>query len=204
MCKEYGYVRVSTKHQNVDRQITAMKMMGLDFKKLFIDKMSGTDFKRPQYKSMIRKLKKDDVVFIKSIDRLGRNYDEIIEQWNFLVKRKEVDIVVIDFPLLDTRSNEQGITGKFLSDIILQILSYVAQIEKENTYQRQMEGIIEAKKKGIKFGRPAKVIPENFDEVHSLFKRKIISQREAARRLGIHHATYKKWVFKLESNCNNT
>ncbi len=200
----YGYVRVSTKTQNIDRQVSAMRNAGINDKYIYIDKISGVTFERPRYKKLLRKLRPNDTVFIKSIDRLGRNYDEIIKQWHYLVKEKQVDIVVIDFPLLDTRENSNGITGKFLSDVILQVLSYVAQVEKENTYQRQMEGIIEAKKKGIKFGRPAKVIPENFDEVHSLFKRKIISQREAARRLGIHHATYKKWVFKHESNCNNT
>lgn len=195
MSEKYGYIRVSTKHQKIDRQLSAMQNVSIDKKKIFIDKISGVTFERPQYLKLIKKLKKDDVLFIKSIDRLGRNYDEIIEQWNFLVKEKEVDIVVIDFPLLDTRENVNGITGKFLSDVILQILSYVAQVEKENTHQRQMEGIKEAQKKGIKFGRPPKETPKQFESTYLLWKNDQISQREASRRLGVSHTTFKKWVY---------
>lgn len=194
MNKSYGYVRVSTKYQNIDRQLSAMKSLGINDKYIFIDKMSGVHFERPKYKKLLRKLKPNDTVYIKSIDRLGRNYDEIIKQWHYLVKEKGVDIVVIDFPLLDTRENVNGITGKFLADVILQVLSYVAQVEKENTHQRQMEGIYEAQKKGIKFGRPIKEKPEEFDSIYCLWLEERISQREAARRLGVNHATFRKWA----------
>lgn len=193
MSKYYGYVRVSTKGQNIERQITAMKKSKIKNEYIFVDKMSGVNFERPQYINMVKKLKKNDVVFIKSIDRLGRNYDEIIEQWNFLIKEKDVDIVVIDFPLLDTRKNTNGVTGKFLADMILQILSYVAQIEKDNTHQRQMEGIKEAKKKGIRFGRPTKSIPRAFDTVFSKWENNEISQRKAAKLLDVSQSTFKKW-----------
>jgi DNA invertase Pin-like site-specific DNA recombinase len=147
---------------------------------------------------MVRKLKEGDVLFIKSIDRLGRNYEEIIEQWQFLSKTKNVDIVVLDFPLLDTRKHEHGLTGKFLSDMVLQILSYVAQVERENTKQRQMEGIKEAKKKGVSFGRPKNEIPDAFYNVYPLWKNKEITQREASRRLYTNHNAFIRWVRRYE------
>jgi DNA invertase Pin-like site-specific DNA recombinase len=162
---QYGYVRVSSKEQNIDRQMTAMNEIGIPTKNVFIDKASGKDFKRSGYMRMVRKLKSDDEVFIKSIDRLSRNYDEIIEQWRKLTKEKEVNVIVLDFPLLDTRHQGNGLTGKFIADLVLQILSYVAQIERENTHARQMEGIREAKKKGVRFGRPKRKIPENFEAI---------------------------------------
>lgn len=195
----YGYVRVSTKQQKIDRQLTAMESCGIVSKNIYIDKMSGKDFNRPKYLKLLRKLKENDVLYIKSIDRLGRNYTEIIEQWNFLVNKKRVDIVVLDFPLLDTRDKIEGITGKFLSDIILQILSYIAQVEKENTHQRQKEGIREAQKKGIKFGRPKIEIPDNFHEVYSLWKEQEISLRKAGKILGISHHTFKRLVLATEN-----
>lgn len=151
---KYAYIRVSTKDQNIDRQVEAMKEAG-------IDKQSSKDFERKNYKKMLRKLKAGDEVYIKSIDRLGRNYDEIIEQWRILTKDKDVDVSVLDFPLLDTKNKINGLTGKFIADLVLQILSYVAQIERENIRQRQAEGIRIAKEKGVKFGRPVMDIPEN-------------------------------------------
>lgn len=190
----YGYVRVSTKEQNIDRQMSAMRTAGIPQNKIYIDKISGKDFKRPSYRKLVKRLKSDDILFIKSIDRLGRDYEEIIEQWRYLTKNKNIDIVVLDFPLLDTRNQMNGLTGKFLADMVLQVLSYVAQIERENTHQRQAEGIREAKAKGIRFGRPKREIPENFDEIYALWKKDSISQREAARRLKTNHHTFLSWA----------
>ena len=172
---KYAYIRVSTKDQNIDRQVEAMKEAGIDKSKMFIDKQSGKDFERKNYKKMLRKLKAGDEVYIKSIDRLGRNYDEIIEQWRILTKDKDVDVSVLDFPLLDTKNKINGLTGKFIADLVLQILSYVAQIERENIRQRQAEGIRIAKEKGVKFGRPVMDIPENFDSIYQLWENNLIS-----------------------------
>ncbi len=191
---KYGYVRVSTKEQNIDRQIVAMKKEGLDMKKVYIDKASGKDFNRKKYKQLLRKIKEGDELYIKSIDRLGRNYDEIIAEWNRITKEKKADIIVLDFPLLDTREKTESLTGKFISDIVLQILSYVAQIERENTHQRQMEGIKEAKKKGVKFGRPRREKPENFLEIANLWKNRKISLREGSRILDISPSMFSKWL----------
>ncbi len=143
---KYGYVRVSTREQNIDRQLSAMLKENIEAKSIYVDKASGKDFNRRKYKKLIKKLKESDELYIKSIDRLGRNYDEIIREWNVITKEKNADIIVLDFPLLDTRTRINDLTGKFISDIVLQILSYVAQIERENTHQRQMEGMVEAKK----------------------------------------------------------
>lgn len=189
---KYAYIRVSTKEQNIERQLTAMKKENLDIKQIYVDKSSGKDFNRKKYKQLIRKLKEGDELYIKSIDRLGRNYDEIIEEWNRITKEKKADIIVIDFPLLDTREKSENLTGKFLADIVLQILSYVAQIERENTHQRQMEGIMEAKKKGVKFGRPKNNLPDNFYEIATLCKEEKITLREGARRLNISHSTFSR------------
>ena len=149
----YGYIRVSTREQNEDRQILALKDLSIPEKNLFIDKQSGKDFERPQYRKMVRKLKKDDLLYIKSIDRLGRNYFEILEQWRILTKEKGIDIVVLDMPLLDTRRGKD-LMGTFLSDIVLQVLSFVAENERTNIRQRQAEGIAAAKARGVRFGRP--------------------------------------------------
>lgn len=146
--EKYGYVRVSSKDQNIDRQVVALIESGIEKKNLFFDRKSGKDFDRKEYKRLIKKLKANDELYIKSIDRLGRNYEEIIEQWHFLTKEKDIEIVVLDFPLLDTRHQVNGLTGKFIADLVLQILSYVAQIERENIKQRQAEGIQLAKEKG--------------------------------------------------------
>lgn len=178
---KYGYVRVSTKEQNIDRQIAAMTKEKLEMKQIYVDKASGKDFNRKKYKQLLRKLKEGDELYIKSIDRLGRNYDEIIKEWNRLTKEKKIDIIVLDFPLLDTREKAENLTGKFLSDIVLQILSYVAQIERENIHQRQMEGIKEAKKKGVKFGRPKQKLPDNFYEIVTLWQNNKISLREGGK-----------------------
>lgn len=189
---KYGYIRVSTKEQNIDRQLTAILKEGIEMKQIYIDKASGKDFNRRKYKQLIKRLKEGDEVYIKSIDRLGRNYDEIIREWNLITKEKNVDIIVLDFPLLDTRERLENITGKFLADIVLQILSYVAQIERENIHQRQMEGIEEAKKKGVKFGRPKRKLCENFYEIATLWKEGRIGLREGARMLKMSHSTFSR------------
>lgn len=196
--QQYGYVRVSTKEQHTDRQMAAMEKAGILRNHIYEDKQSGKDFERPQYKRLIRKLKSGDVLYIKSIDRLGRDYDEIIQQWRKITKEMEVDIVVIDFPLLDTRSRENDLTGIFIADLVLQILSYVAQVERENIRQRQKEGIEVAKVKGIRFGRPHKELPSDFAVVYSQWELKRISAREAGRRLGVDHKTFQKWVSQIQ------
>ena len=154
----YGYIRVSSKDQKEDRQQIALKEVGVERQNIYVDKQSGKDFNRPQYKKMLRKLKKDDLLYIKSIDRLGRNYEEILQQWRILTKEKGVDIVVLDMPLLDTRRGKD-LMGTFLSDIVLQVLSFVAENERTNIKQRQAEGIAAAKAQGIKFGRPPLPLP---------------------------------------------
>lgn len=192
--KEFGYIRVSTKDQNIDRQYKALIDAGIRPENLYIDKESGKDFNRTNYKRMIRKIKTGDVVFVKAIDRLGRNYDEIIEQWTLLTRKKDVDIVILDCPILDTRTQTNGLTAKVITDIFLQLMSYVAQIERENTRQRQFEGIKIAQAKGVKFGRPAKKKPYNYHVVYNDWKNKRISAREAARRLNVANHTFKKWA----------
>lgn len=167
----YGYIRVSSRDQNEDRQLLSLKQIGVLEKNIYLDKQSGRDFNRPQYRKMVRKLKKDDLLYIKSIDRLGRNYEEILEQWRVLTKEKGVDIVVLDMPLLDTRRGKD-LMGTFLSDIVLQVLSFVAESESKNIRQRQAEGIAAAKAKGVKFGRPPRSVPDNFCEVHRAWRAK--------------------------------
>lgn len=166
----YGYIRVSSRDQNEDRQLLAIQQLSIAQENIFIDKQSGKDFQRPQYKKMVRKLKKDDVLYIKSIDRLGRNYAEILEQWRILTKNKGIDIVVLDMPLLDTRRGKD-LMGTFLSDIVLQVLSFVAENERENIRQRQAEGIAAAKARGVRFGRPEKELPDNFEALVQAWER---------------------------------
>ena len=161
----YGYVRVSTREQNEDRQLIALREVGVSDKNIFMDKQSGKDFERPQYKKLLRKMKKDDLLYIKSIDRLGRNYEEILQQWRIITKDKGVDIVVLDMPLLDTRRGKD-LMGTFLSDIVLQVLSFVAENERTNIRQRQTEGIAAAKARGVRFGRPPRPLPDNFHAVY--------------------------------------
>ena len=175
----YGYIRVSSKDQKEDRQQIALKEVGVERQNIYVDKQSGKDFNRPQYKKMLRKLKKDDLLYIKSIDRLGRNYEEILQQWRILTKEKGVDIVVLDMPLLDTRRGKD-LMGTFLSDIVLQVLSFVAENEHTNIKQRQAEGIAAAKAQGIKFGRPPLPLPDNFYEVHKAWRSKKITLKQAA------------------------
>lgn len=191
---KYGYIRVSTKEQNIDRQLSAILKEGIQLNKIYIDKASGKDFNRKKYKTLIKKLKKGDELYIKSIDRLGRNYDEIIKEWNTITKEKNADIVVLDFPLLDTRTKVNDLTGKFIADIVLKILSYVAQVERENTHQRQMEGIKEAKKRGVQFGRRNKEIPEEFYTIARKWSSKKISLRMGAKLLNVSHTTFSKWL----------
>ena len=175
----YGYIRVSSKDQKEDRHQIALKEVGVNLQNIYVDKQSGKDFNRPQYKKMLRKLKKDDLRYIKSIDRLGRNYAEILQQWRILTKEKGVDIVVLDMPLLDTRRGKD-LMGTFLSDIVLQVLSFVAENERTNIKQRQAEGIAAAKAQGIKFGRPPLPLPDNFYEVHKAWRSKKITLKQAA------------------------
>lgn len=189
----YGYVRVSSKDQCEARQVLALREFKVPEHNIYMDKMSGKDFNRPQYRRMVRKLKAGDVLVVKSIDRLGRNYEEILEQWRMLTKKKEVDVVVLDMPLLDTGMSGGNLTGVFVADLVLQILSYVAQTERENIRQRQMEGIAAAKQRGVKFGRPKKQVPEEFARLREKWMQKEVSSREAAKRLGISQDTFLRW-----------
>ncbi len=184
MCEIYGYVRVSSKDQNEDRQMIAMRACGVPEHHIYIDKQSGKDFNRPQYRALVRELKEGDLLYLKSIDRLGRNYEEIIEQWQYLTKTLGIDIVVIDMPLLDTRRGKD-VLGTFLSDIVLQVLSFTAENERENIRQRQAEGIAAARQRGVRFGRPEADLPEEFEEMCRKWKRNEIRAEEAARRLGM-------------------
>ena len=186
----YGYVRVSTKEQNEDRQLIALGEVGVLEKNIFVDKQSGKDFNRPQYKKLLRKLKKDDLLYIKSIDRLGRNYDEILEQWRILTKEKRIDIVVLDMPLLDTRRGKD-LMGTFLSDIVLQVLSFVAENERTTIRQRQAEGIAAAKAKGVRFGRPPKPLPDNFHLLYQQWKNGKITGTAAAEQCGMALSTFR-------------
>ena len=197
--KYYAYVRVSTQEQNEDRQLIAVREMGVPEKNIFMDKLSGKDFKRPQYKKMLRKLDKHSVLFIKSIDRLGRNYEDLWEQWRIITKEKGADIVVIDMPILDTR-REKNLLGTFISDIILALLSYVAENERTNIRQRQAEGIAAAKLKGIKFGRPPIPLPDNFHKLHQDWRSGKISMKEAARACNMPPKTFYSKAVKYEKS----
>lgn len=190
MKKLYSYIRVSTKDQNEDRQLLAMAELHIPRKNIFIDKQSGKDFNRPQYKKLLRKLKKDDLLFIKSIDRLRRNYAEILEQWRILTKEKKIDIVVLDMPLLDTRRGKD-LMGTFLSDIVLQVLSFVAENERSSIRQRQAEGIAAAKARGVRFGRPPKPLPSNFQYFYYQWKHGMITGAAAARSCGMPLSTFR-------------
>lgn len=189
----YGYVRVSTKDQNEARQMIAMQEFGIDEKHIFLDKQSGKDFNRPKYQKLIRKLKKGDTLVIKSIDRLGRNYDEIIEQWRIITKEKEAAIVVLDMPLLDTRQG-RDLTGTLIADIVLQLLSYVAQTEREFIKKRQAEGIAAAKAKGVRFGVKPMEKPPGFEAYYEQWQQGDISARAAAKALHVTHPTFLKWA----------
>ena len=193
----YGYIRVSTREQNEDRQLIALREMAVPEANLFIDKQSGKDFDRPQYQKLLRKLKKDDLLYIKSIDRLGRNYEEILKQWRILTKETGIDIVVLDMPLLDTRRGKD-LMGTFLSDIVLQVLSFVAENERTNIRQRQAEGIAAAKARGVKFGRPPLPLPENFHDAHRDWRSKKLTLRQAAERCAMPEGTFYAKAVRLE------
>lgn len=195
---EYGYMRVSSREQNEERQRIALYEAGISGKSLYFDKQSGKDFNRPEYLRLIRRLKKDDLLYIKSIDRLGRNYEEILRQWRFLTKEKGVDIVVLDMPLLDTRRGKD-LMGTFLSDIVLQVLSFVAENERENIRQRQAEGIAAAKARGVRFGRPPLKIPENFYDTYREWKAKKITLKEAAKACNMAVGTFYGKAKKFET-----
>ncbi|MCL1806779.1 MAG: recombinase family protein [Oscillospiraceae bacterium] len=194
MAQMYGYVRVSTREQNEDRQLVAMQDFGVQEDKIFLDKQSGKDFKRPAYRRLLKMLKPEDTLVVKSIDRLGRDYEEILEQWRIITKERQAAVVVLDIPLLDTRQKERDLTGTLIADLVLQILSYVAQTEREFIRQRQAEGIAAAKAKGVRFGRPPAERPALFQEVLEVWHRKEISAREAARRLNVSHTTFQAWA----------
>lgn len=191
---KYGYVRVSTTTQNVDRQLDEMFKQGLDEKRIYIDKQSGKDFERPNYQKMKKRLKENDLLIIKSIDRLGRNYEMIIEEWSSITKDIKADIVVLDFPLLDTRTDNKNLVGKFISDIVLQVLSFVAQNERENIRQRQAEGIKIAKEKGIHMGRPPYQITSDFIQVFKSYCNKEITSVGASSLLNISRGTFIKYA----------
>lgn len=194
----YGYIRVSSKDQCEDRQWLALKQFDIPRKNIYVDKVSGKNFDRPQYNRLVKRLKKGDVLIVLSIDRLGRNYDEIQNQWRVITKVKQVDIVVLDMPLLDTRKKgDQDLTGTFIADMVLQILAYVAQIERENIKQRQKEGIHAAKSRGVIFGRPRKDVPQNFKEIKNQWLQNQITSRQAAKALGIAQSTFLRWVQEI-------
>lgn len=195
MTHKYGYVRVSTKEQNEDRQIVAMKNFGLTEKYIVIEKQSGRDFNRPKYKWLTNIMQPGDILVIKSIDRLGRNYDEILEQWRILTKEKHIAIVVLDMPLLDTRQGKD-LTGTLIADIVLQLLSYVAETERENIKQRQREGIEAAKAKGVHMGRPPIPVPDDFSSICKEYLNKKITSRQAAKELSVSVSTFLRWVNK--------
>ena len=194
MTHTYGYVRVSSREQNEDRQLVAMRDFGVEDGDIFIDKQSGKDFHRKGYRRLLKKARPGDTIVVKSIDRLGRDYGEILEQWRIITKERQIAIVVIDIPLLDTRQKERDLTGTLIADLVLQILSYVAQTEREFIRQRQAEGIAAAKAKGVRFGRPPAERPALFQEVLEVWHRKEISAREAARRLNVSHTTFQAWA----------
>lgn len=196
----YGYARISTKSQKLDRQIQAFDDAGIDV--LVTDKQSGKDFSRKGYQELKRQLKKGDELYLKSIDRLGRNYEEIIQEWADLTQKREVDIIVLDFPLLNTKNQPNGLTGRFLANLVLQILSYVAQVEREQIRERQREGIAIARKKGIRFGRPKREHPADYDAVVARYKSgEISSIREAAALLDVSYSTLRAWMREEEQSC---
>lgn len=185
----YGYVRVSSTDQNEDRQMAAMQKKAVPPQNVFVDKLSGKDFKRPEYRRLVQKLKEGDLLYLLSIDRLGRNYEEIQEQWRVLTKEKGIDVSVIDMPLLDTRQGKD-LMGTFIADLVLQILSFVAQTECENIKKRQAEGIVAAREKGVKFGRPEIAVPADFGQIVGKWEKRQLSFQEVLKRCGMSEATF--------------
>ena len=204
--ERYGYIRVSTKEQNPERQFVAMKEQQIKQKNIFLDKISGHDFSRPQYMKLLKILKKGDVIIIKSIDRLGRNYEEILEQWRRITKEIGADIQVIDMPLLNTNSFHEDLTGLFISDLVLQILAYVAETERAFIKQRQAEGIAAAKLKGVRFGCKKAELPNEFEKYYQMWNEGKISSRKAAEALNMKHTTFYRRCIEqkgiVEENCS--
>lgn len=199
----YGYIRVSTKNQNIDRQYEEIKKLNIDDKYIYIDKESGKDFDRTNYQRLIKRIKKDDLLIIKSIDRLGRNYEMIIEEWAKITKVIEADIKVLDMPLLDTRIEGNNLVGKFISDIVLQVLSFVAENERNNIRQRQAEGIRIAKEKGVKFGRPKVILPINANEIFNDYLNHKITYIKAMELLNISKSTFFKIIRNIKRTVTN-
>lgn len=197
----YGYMRVSTLEQNIQRQKVELLRWGIAEKNIFCDKLSGKDFNRPQYQKLKRKLKEGDVIVIKSIDRLGRNYDDIQEEWREIVKNKKADIVILDMPILDTRTNKDLI-GTLISDIVLQLLSYVAQSERENIKQRQAEGIALAKAQGKHLGRFPTPIPDEFYPIYEKWQQRIYTLETASKELGVTISQFRTMIKKYKNNSN--
>lgn len=193
MGKVYGYARVSTREQNLDRQMDALGRRGVGVEHVFTDKATGANFGRPGYERLVQALRKGDLLVISSIDRLGRDYDEIQEQWRVLTREIRADVEVLDMPLLNTRNGIGGITGVFLADIVLQIMCYLAQMERDKIKQRQREGIDAAKARGTRFGHPSIEIPEEFDAVLAAYRKGEMTRAEAARRLGVSKSTFDRW-----------
>jgi DNA invertase Pin-like site-specific DNA recombinase len=196
---EYGYIRVSSTDQNEERQRIALELHGISDVNTYMDKMSGKNFDRPAYKKMVRRMHTGDCLFVKSMDRLGRNYDEIKQQWEYLTKEKGIDIVVLDMPLLDTRQ-DKNLMGKFIADLVLQILAFVAEQERVNIKQRQAEGIAAAKARGVRFGRPPRPLPENFVAMYDKVKKGEITLTEASRTCGMAIGTFQYRAKKMEKN----
>ena len=198
----FGYVRVSARDQNEDRQLLALREIPVPEENIFLDKQSGKDFNRPGYLRLMKRLRPGDLLVVKSIDRLGRDYDEIMEQWRVITKEKGTDILVLDMPLLDKRKKGRDLTGTFIADMVLQILSYVAQTEREAIRKRQAEGIAAARVKGVRFGRPRKPVPQEFPLVRRQWRAGVISSRAAAARLNISQDTFLRWVRDEERKRN--
>lgn len=197
-------MRVSTRDQNEERQLMTMRDFGIQDDKIFIDKQSGKDFERPAYQRLLKKLKPGDILVVKSIDRLGRNYDEVLEQWRIITKKRQVAIVVTDIPLLDTRKNERDLTGTFVADLVLQILSYVAQAEHMAIRQRQAEGIAAAKVRGIQFGRPIKKPPGNFEQLVREWERKKLTTKELIKQTGLSESTLYRRLKEMNITRSNS
>nr|WP_241159611.1 recombinase family protein [Desulfovibrio sp. ZJ200] len=200
MEQTYGYIRVSSVDQNEIRQRIALEQQAIPPDRIFMDKMSGKDFHRPQYQAMLKKLRPGDLLCITSIDRLGRNYEEILEQWRVLTREKRVDILVLDMPLLDTR-RDKNLLGTFIADLVLQVLSFVAQNERENIRNRQAEGIAAAKQRGVRFGHEPRPLPPNFPETYVLWTEGVISTSEAAKRSGMARSTFRTRAESFKKDC---
>lgn len=197
--KCYGYIRVSTKEQNPERQILAMQELNIEQRNIYMDKMSGKNFARPQYMRLLKRLKKGDIIVVKSIDRLGRNYEEILEQWRTITKEIGAHIQVIDMPLLNTNSTHSDLTGVFIADLVLQILAYVAETERAFIKQRQAEGIAAAKQKGVRFGCRRKEVPDNFRNYYQLWCNEKITIRKAAEELGMSYTTFYRRCIEMKN-----